>query len=89
MRRQMTSLLPEKIEWPRAGVYSPALPEATSAQCCIFYVSRLRCFLRSVLPTYTWMPGDSSLAPEGCVGSLRHRLIDRKPERSPRAGVDF
>ncbi|RRT54732.1 hypothetical protein B296_00046968 [Ensete ventricosum] len=30
--RQRTSLLLEKIEWPRAEVYSPALPEATSAR---------------------------------------------------------
>ncbi|RRT80566.1 hypothetical protein B296_00008868 [Ensete ventricosum] len=42
-----------------------------------------------VLPSYTWMPGDSSLAPEGCVDSSRRQLVGRKTRWSTRAGVYF
>ncbi|RWW84113.1 hypothetical protein BHE74_00007292 [Ensete ventricosum] len=42
-----------------------------------------------VLPSYTWTPGDSSLAPEGCADSSRRRLVGRKTRWSTRAGVYF
>ncbi|RRT70933.1 hypothetical protein B296_00008923 [Ensete ventricosum] len=53
------------------------------------YILRLRCRLGLVLPAYTWALGDSSLVPEGCVGSSGHRLVGREPGRSPQAGADL
>ncbi|RRT54879.1 hypothetical protein B296_00026431 [Ensete ventricosum] len=38
---------------------------------------------------YTWMPGNSSLAPEGCASSSEYRLVDREPRWSPHARVNF
>ncbi|RWW52163.1 hypothetical protein BHE74_00041443, partial [Ensete ventricosum] len=47
------------------------------------------CRLGLVLPVYTWTLVDSLLTPEGCVGSLGHRLVDQGFERSPHIGVNF
>ncbi|RZS28438.1 hypothetical protein BHM03_00062030 [Ensete ventricosum] len=47
------------------------------------------CRLNLVLLVYTWMPGNSSLAPEGCANSLGCRLVDREPRWSPHARVNF
>ncbi|RZS19938.1 hypothetical protein BHM03_00052401 [Ensete ventricosum] len=41
------------------------------------------------MSAYTWTPEDSSLAPEGCVGSLGHRLVDRELGRSSHVGISF
>ncbi|RWV89064.1 hypothetical protein GW17_00048808 [Ensete ventricosum] len=47
------------------------------------------CHLSLVLLVYTWMPGNSSLAPEGCASSSGCRLVDREPRWSPHARVNF
>ncbi|RRT46420.1 hypothetical protein B296_00046420 [Ensete ventricosum] len=71
------------------GHSSDATLLLTPRECCTFFGPRLRCRLGLVMSAYTWTPEDCSLAPEGCVGSLGHRLVDRELGRSSHVGISF